>query len=324
MPQNEFGHEVPASVEEEARQHACLGGTRYVYIDGEYGGRRPVASIGCRRATRFSSTNYERHKISLREGWVAFMSPSYNAAIGPKAAVEAGDSLPPARETLDETLDAILRLTDPRAYSPADDPWITRAVEETEQAINALITEFLEAPYLHRVEHSLHVRLCGLLQARIDDFAARFPVGDDLAVTQLIHKEWPETFARPDKNNRRGNFDIVVLSPKLLATGQTIEEFREGRLSAPIVIEMGLDYNVHHVAKDAQKLINSRPFRGYLVHLTRGLPRDPDVEQVILNLEQRTGIRTGYASLMGATAVYKLINSASIEDRPSPVIDEFH
>jgi hypothetical protein len=100
---------VPPNVEEMAGKHACIGGTRYVYRDGYYGGKRPVASVGCRRAIRFSSANYERYKIQLVEGWVAFRSPSYNSAL-----VSSGRPLL-AREAFDETLDAVLRLTDPRA-----------------------------------------------------------------------------------------------------------------------------------------------------------------------------------------------------------------
>jgi hypothetical protein len=308
MPQNEFGDDVPPNVEEAARQYACLGGTRYIYRDGEYAGRRPVASVGCRRATRFGSSNYERHKIQLCDGWVAFRSPSYNGAL------ESTEFPAKDRELFDATLDAVLRLTDPRGYSPSDDSWLQEAIQMTERSIDVLVREFVEAPYLHRVEHSLHMRLWDLLRSQSGHFAGTFHLGDHLAVTQLVHKEWPETFARPEKNNRRGNFDIVVLSPKLLAGCQTIEEFREGRLPAPIVVEIGLDYNVHHLAKDARKLINSRPFRGYLVHLTRGVSRDPDVEQIILNLEDRTGIRTAYASVEATASVYKLISADKIEE----------
>ena len=160
----------------------------------------------------------------------------------------------------------------------------------------------------------MHMRLYDLLRSSFDDFAKTFHIGDDLGATQLVHKEWPETFARPEKNNRRGNFDLVVLSPNLLATCQTIEEFREGRLQAPIVVEIGLDYDVHHLAKDARKLINSRPFRGYLVHLTREIARDPEVEQIIVNLEERTGIRTAYACIDGTRTVHKFVQKPRIEE----------
>jgi hypothetical protein len=289
MAHNEVGQEVPIAIEEAARQRACLGGVQYVYRDRDYGGRCPVASIGCRRATRFRGSNYESSKVSLGDGWVAFKSPSYMAPI-----ILNGDAEKP-----DETLDALLRLTDSDAYAPQEDPWISQATADVDEAINALIDEFAELPYLHRVEHSLHVRLCALLCERPKRVVGgHFPVGDNLAVTQLVHKEWPETFARPEKGKRRGNFDVVVLSPKLLATCQTIEDFREGRLAAPFVVEIGLDYDVHHLANDARKLINSRPHRGYLVHFVRRKPRDPDSEQIISRLERRTtGICTAYVCI---------------------------
>jgi hypothetical protein len=81
---------------------------------------------------------------------------------------------------------------------------------------------------------------------------------------------------------------------------------------------MGLDYDAHHLAREARKLINSRPHRGYLVHLTRHFQRDPDVEQVILNLEKETAIRTVYVSLTSGTAVHKLLNSKTIMEGLPP------
>src|ERR1051325_5881343 len=315
MAYNEVGHEVPPSVEQGARQQGCLGGVKYVYRVGEYGGHCPVASIGCRRATRFRGTNYENFKVALANGWVAFKSPSYNGAIAVSNEAPSNDAPLLTPKPFDGTLDALLRLTDPDAYSPREDPWIEQATADVDEAVNALIGEFVELPYLHRIEHSLHVRLCALLcdrsNGRLD---GRFPIGENLDVAQLVHKERQETFARPEKNNRRGNFDVVVLSPKLLATCPTIEDYRQGRLSAPFVIEMGVDYDIHHLANDARKLINSRPHRGYLVHLTRGAPRDPDVEQIILNLERTTGIRTGYVCIGDGNSAYKLVTDAAITE----------
>jgi hypothetical protein len=201
---------LPAEVEESAREQGCLDGTQYVYRDGEYGGRPPVASIGCRRTTRFRGPNYEGHKVALVDGWIALKSPSINAAISTAARS-------PATQNFDETLDALLRLTDPDAYSPQGDPWISDATDEIDNAIDTLAVEFANFPYLHRVEHSLHVRLCAILRKQAAYLSLQFQIGDNLGVTQLVHKEWPETFARPEKNGRRGNFDVVVLSPALLA-----------------------------------------------------------------------------------------------------------
>lgn len=307
MARNETGQDVPLEVEQAALEASCLGGIQYVYEDGNYGGRCPVASIGCRASRRFKSKNYENFKVALPNGWVAFKSPSYNAAMS------SDQPSVPQRVSIDETLGALLRLTDPEAYSPGDDEWVRQAVLPVEQAIDALIREFAHLPYLHRVEHSLHIRLCSLIRDHASGYLLdQFQIGDGLGVTQLVHKEWPETFARPEKKGRRGNFDVVVLSPQLLATCPTLEDFRQGRLAAPFVIEVGVDYNVHHLARDVRKLLNSRPYRGYVLHLTRGVPRDGDVEQIIANLEQRTGVRTGYVCVDEDRSAHKLVTATTI------------
>jgi len=312
MATNELGHRVPANVEQAVNEQGCLGGVKYVYRDGDYGGKRPVASIRCQRPTRFRSSNYENFKVPIADGWVAFKSPTYSTKLA-----DAGEervSPKQVGETPDDTLDAILRLTDPDAYSAEQDSWLQQTKASVDQGINALIKEFMKLPYLHRVEHSLHVRLCVLLASLPNSgLGAHYPIGEGLGVTQLIHKEWPETFVRPTKRNR-GNFDIVVMSPSLLAKCPEIQDFRQGRLAAPIVVEVGLDYDARHLAKDAHKLINSRPYQGYLVHLARSIARDPQVEQIVLNLEGRTGIRTGYALVQDRGAVYKLVTDDTLTE----------
>jgi hypothetical protein len=60
--------------------------------------------------------------------------------------------------------------------------------------------------------------------------------------------------------------------------------------------------------------MNSRPFRGYLVHLTRGMLRDADVDQIILNLEKTTRIRSAYACIDGKASVHKSVKNATMED----------
>lgn len=76
MQYNCLGVPVLADVAAKAEELGCVGGVKYVYQEGEYGKKYPVASIGCRRATRFRSQSYERFKIELIPGWVAFESPS--------------------------------------------------------------------------------------------------------------------------------------------------------------------------------------------------------------------------------------------------------
>jgi hypothetical protein len=77
---NELGDEIPPEIEEAARQLRCAGGVRYVYLDDEYGGGFPAASVGLSKATRFGSTRYEKHKKLVGESGgtrhVAFESPS--------------------------------------------------------------------------------------------------------------------------------------------------------------------------------------------------------------------------------------------------------
>jgi hypothetical protein len=213
-------------------------------------------------------------------------------------------------ETTD-ILSEILGLVAPSAYSPDTDAWLPQAKESAEGAINTLVQEFIEFPYLHRVEHSIHARLFALL-ASSPHLSGQHPIGHNFGITQLIHKEWPETIPREIKGNRRGNFDLVVLSPCLLASCVGIDLFLDGRLPAPIVIEMGLDYDGTHLANDAKKLINSKPKHGYLVHLLRDIPLDPSTEQIILGIEAKTGIRTAYANVTGNHRTFKLVTEDGI------------
>lgn len=310
MATNECGVEVPFEVAHLAQEFGCLGGVKYVYREGEYRDSFPIASIGCRQPTRFRSDSFQGYKVALVNGWVAFRSPSASPVAAPQAELS---SIAPAVLTedaeLDDTLDEILRLTAPTAYFPEKDPWVSKARSLVEQAIDHLLQEFLEVPYLHRVEHSIHARLITLLTSSTE-LSERYPLGGTGAVTQLVHKEWPETTARA--GNRRGNFDLAILSPSLVQGCISLDVFRQGRLPAPFVIEIGLDYDARHLAGDAAKLMNSRPKYGYLMHLVRETPRDRRVEQIIEHLEERAGIQTAYASVSRAETVLKLVNEKVI------------
>lgn len=154
--------------------------------------------------------------------------------------------------------------------------WIGEVETIIEGCIDGLVHEFVSMPYLHRVEHSMHVRLMEELRAH-NCLAARVPIGgspDNGLMTQLVHKEWPETIPRRElKGDRRGNFDIGILSPESVTTS-TLDQFRDGRIRPAIAIEMGVDYSVSHLLGDAEKLINSRIPKAYIVHLDR--TRAPD------------------------------------------------
>src|SRR5205814_380977 len=129
-----------------------------------------------------------------------------------------------------------------------DDDWLSQANLAAETSVNKLVEEFVALPYLHRVEHSMHTRLTSLLSAT-PTLGHLVPLGDGRTVTQVVQKEYPETLPRPEKGNRRGNFDVVVLSPRLLS-GASLSSFLQGRIPGSIVIEMGLDYDFHHLSAD--------------------------------------------------------------------------
>jgi len=234
----------------------------------------------------------------------------------PQTADDTGDFTHP-EETLEGTevggaVAEILDLLSTEKYSPDDDPWLPLAKNLVEQSIDRLLQEFVECPYLHRVEHSIHVQLISIMLSH-QELAQRVPLGDNLAVTQLVHKEWPESVAR--EGNRRGSFDLAVLSPKLLRGCPSIRVFRGGHLHAPIVIEMGLDYDAEHLAGDAKKLLNSKPKHGYLIHFVRELPREPATEQIILGIEAKFGIKTAYAWRAGGQTIFKRINDLTISEQ---------
>lgn len=77
MNRNCLGVSIPDDVADAAREHGCVGGVQWIYLDGEYGDSPPKASIGCSRATPFRKEWWERFKVPLGPpGWIAFQSPS--------------------------------------------------------------------------------------------------------------------------------------------------------------------------------------------------------------------------------------------------------
>jgi len=234
--------------------------------------------------------------------------PTVKQLIGDTSASGINDVQgPEVREAVAE----VLELLNPDRYSPDEDPWLPQAANLVEESIDHLVKEFLDFPYLHRVEHSIHAQLFHILISH-KELAQRVVLGDGFAETQLIHKEWPESVAR--ESNRRGNFDLAVLSPQLIKACPSISAFRSGHLDAPIVIEMGLDYDAEHLARDAQKLINSKPKHGYLIHLVRELPRERSAEKILLGIETRFAIKTAYAWTAIGQSAFKLINDRSITE----------
>jgi len=135
-----------------------------------------------------------------------------------------------------------------------------------ETAIDSLVDNFSREPYIHRCEHSIHCELYTMLVVhRV--LQGVYPLqGVDHRKTTLIHKEWPETIARPEKKGRRGNFDLVILNPEDIPR-HTVKHFTAGRIRPVFVVEMGLNYKIDHLKNDNVKLANSGCGDGYLVHL---------------------------------------------------------
>ena len=218
--------------------------------------------------------------------------------------LENGDT---ALEVEDGEVEIFTRLP---AYLPVDEKldasWIAKAKEVAERCIDELVNEFLEKPYLHRVEHSIHARLYELLRSHA-------PLDSEYAIdgglSQPVHKEWPEAIPRPEKNNRRGLFDIAILFPSQLSSC-TPKDFKRGLLKPAIAIEMGLNYGSDHLAGDVKKMINSNISHGYLIHLVRDKPLDVDgeVKRIINNLRSTPQIQVALAHVHGNERHIKLLS----------------
>ncbi len=191
------------------------------------------------------------------------------------------------------------------------EPWLAAATRVVEVAIDSLVWEFVEHPYLHRVEHSLHARLFGLLAAN-PLFHHLLMIGNTGQYTQPVHKEWPETINRDGKNGR-GNFDLAILNPEHVARA-TLEQFRQGRIAASIVIEVGLDYGLNHLSGDHEKLLNSRVESGFLIHFSRDKPRDVATEDYLLDIERAHRIAYAHHERSGVCA-FKTLDGTTLQTR---------
>lgn len=71
------GKRIPYEIRKKAEALGCRN-TKYIYRDGDYGNKYPVASIECQeKCTPFRNReSAERSKVHLGQGWVAFRSPS--------------------------------------------------------------------------------------------------------------------------------------------------------------------------------------------------------------------------------------------------------
>jgi hypothetical protein len=209
----------------------------------------------------------------------------------------------------------------PLVRAPINDAWVSDAVPLVEAAIGSLVDAFVSAPYLHRVEHSFHAELISELRKH-DELRACVEIGASGFTTQLIHKEWPETVVRGGRGKtveRRGLFDIVVLAPAQFEK-VTLEQFLQGRIEPPIVIEVGLDYGLKHICGDVSKLLTSEVPHPYLIHLSRIGPRVEAVEDRINEIATSApGLQVAYVHHeTGSVAVKRLNDSAVSLQLASP------
>jgi hypothetical protein len=183
------------------------------------------------------------------------------------------------------------------------------AKDAVERSIDGLLEEFLKRPYLHRVEHSLHCRFFQIMSSSETGVNREIPVGNSLAITQLIHKEWPSSRGE----TRRGNFDFAILSSAQLTQISNLAKFREGFVPAQIAIEIGLDYGAEHLAGDLKKLSNS-PHCGYIIHLLRGHKLDDQSRNLLVRAEDNPSIKCACVSI--ADKVKKRLGEPSFVPLP--------
>ncbi len=197
-------------------------------------------------------------------------------------------------------------------YTEKPSEWEEKAKEIVEKSIDQFILDFIDFPYLHRVEHSIHCELYKTLSnGRL--LGNQYPLGDD-SISQAVHKEWPEYKPRPGKGNRRGSFDLSIVSPEQLRLS-TIKDFRYGRIKPFIAIELGLDYKLDHLDQDLYKLKNSEIKNGYLIHLVREQyvsDNFNEMEGFILE-DVHDPVKVAYARISDSMIYYKLVQEKDIK-----------
>lgn len=185
--------------------------------------------------------------------------------------------------------------------------WLENAIRETELVIDELLMEFVKEPYHHRVEHCLHTRIIQLLNSK-PTLNKQYELGKLNKFTKQIHKEWPTSVAETGK--RKGNHDVAIHSSESLNICGHINDFLEGRVPAPIVIEVGLDYGPKHLQGDCQKLKRQTHTIGYLIHLVRGRSMNQEEKNIIDAVQKGdygAHVRIAYA-FIHRKKTYKTVN----------------
>jgi hypothetical protein len=110
----------------------------------------------------------------------------------------------------------------------------------------------------------------------------------------------------------------VVLAPSQLQR-TALEQFIVGRIDAPIVIELGLNYGEQHLTGDRQKLANSEIQHPYLVHLSR-MPssRQGATEDIIAGIRERPKTAYFHRDLEVKEVSYRYLGSPDITKEKYP------
>jgi hypothetical protein len=192
-------------------------------------------------------------------------------------------------------------------YSPINDKKISTIKEEVEKSIDELVKEFIENPYLHRVESSIHTELFYIMKQK-PILSQNFFLGDGQTKTQLIHNEWPSV------DPIYGNYDFAIMTPEVLQKDcPTTDVFSRGKFKVPIVVELGLNpSDTNHLENDRKKIISNGVYAGYLIHLIRDKTNSTD-ENIILD-ESHHKIKTAYVCINNGKIRYKYINDNTITE----------
>ena len=201
-------------------------------------------------------------------------------------------------------------------YNPIHDSDLIKIKEEVDDAIDTFIDEFIDFPYLHRAEHSIHTQLFHIMMnTKYNFLSKKFPMANGKTETLLVHKEWPWPIIN---NSRRTTFDFAVLTPDYLKNEcATISKFKKGHSCPPIIIEIGMDYGFAHLKKDKGKLdlFVNHNYYGYLIHLYRRGRRKDDVEDFIKDTSSSNNggtIEIAYVLVTDKITRYKKIKDKSI------------
>lgn len=172
-------------------------------------------------------------------------------------------------------------------YLDPDPVWGAARLAAVNRVVLSLATEFRERRFRHRSEHSLHCELYDRLRQipEIRDGRIAIERGED---TDLVHKEWPESGIRPEKDGR-GNFDVAILTPRTAPVEE--ERFLRGYIKPYFAFELGLDYSCDHFLSDINKLRQHAIPVSYSIHFARPRAADQErVEELVATLRQRDRI----------------------------------